>query len=79
MDNQTRVVTREQVIELAKTMASEKLAVWYEYGLFVQSHPVLIPEPQTLTDDELQLQAELQAWEAASDEDWLTFEQSLEK
>jgi hypothetical protein len=31
------MVEREKVIELAKTMPLEKLASWYEYGLFIQA------------------------------------------
>jgi hypothetical protein len=77
---QTEVVTREQVIELAKQMPVEKLVRWYEYGLYIQSHPLAVPvyEPIEL-DDEASLMEEFAAWEAASDEDWLKFENNLEK
>lgn len=34
---QKEVVSREEVIELAKKMAPEKLARWYELGLFIES------------------------------------------
>jgi hypothetical protein len=63
-----RTVEREKVIELAKTMPLEKLASWYEYGLFIQSCAEL--------DDDLR--QEFAHWEAASDEDWLKMEEKIE-
>lgn len=69
-------ITREQVIELVQTMPMEKLAVWYEYGLFVQSRP-LISSPYTQNENDDSLEEEFKEWEAASDEDWLGFEEKL--
>lgn len=72
-------VTRKQVIELARTIPISKLANWYEYGLFIQSRPPMVAavEKKQLhaTDDELM--EEIAAWEAASDEDWMNFEEML--
>lgn len=61
-------VTRKQVIELAKTMPADALALWYEYGLFVQARATG-SQPHVL--DDAALQEEFDLWEAASDEDWL--------
>ena len=74
---QTQIITREQVIELAKKMPIEKLVNWYEYGLFIQEHPAFTPMQDKAAEEELQLLAELAEWEAASDEDWLKLEASL--
>ena len=74
---QTQIVTREQVIELAKKMPIEKLVNWYEYGLFIQAHPTFTTIPDKAAEEELQLLDELAEWEAASDEDWLKLEESL--
>lgn len=46
----TRTLEREKVIELAKTMPAEKLASWYEYGLFIQSRSEV--ETDGLMDEE---------------------------
>jgi hypothetical protein len=62
-------VEREKVIELAKKMPPEKLASWYEYGLFIQSRFEL--------DDDLR--REFAQWEAASDEDWIMMEEKIER
>ena len=64
-------ITRQQVIELAKTMPVEKLVSWYEYGIFIQSKPVL-----ELSDDS-ELTEEFREWEAASDEDQLLIERMI--
>ena len=67
-------ITRQQVIELAKTMPFEKLANWYEYGIFIQSKSAA-----KLSDDS-ELAEEFKEWEAASNEDHLRIEQySIEK
>jgi hypothetical protein len=58
-------------------MPLEKLVRWYEYGLFIQARPVLLPQKETAADDALQ--DELAEWEAASDEDWFEFEEKLAK
>ncbi|MEZ4708735.1 MAG: hypothetical protein R3A44_16115 [Caldilineaceae bacterium] len=73
------IITREQVIELVRAMPMEKLVRWYEYGLFIQSHPLLIPEPQQDLDDDELLEQEISEWESASDEDWLKLEHSLDE
>ena len=75
----TQTVTREQVVTLAKTMPLEKLAGWYEYGLFIQSRPLLTSVGEAKPEDEAELVAELAAWEAASDEDWLKMERMVEQ
>jgi hypothetical protein len=36
-----------------------------------------MPEPASSEEDNAELQSELAAWEAASDEDWVAFEQRL--
>ena len=69
----TQPITREEVIKLAKTMPVEKLVRWYEYGLFVLSHPLTIPASEQ-PDQELRLAEEIAIWETASDEDWLKME-----
>lgn len=73
------VVTRERVIELAHTMPPEKLLRWYEYGLFVQASPLTIPATETVDGDMAELWQEIAAWENASDEDWLEFENHLDE
>ena len=75
MEMQT--ITRDQVIALAQTMPLEKLVQWYEYGLFVQARPLLIV-PST-SSGMRQLREEMTMWDAASDQDWLSFEQRLEE
>ena len=73
---QVQNITREQVVQLAKTMPLVKLARWYEYGLFIQSTPLALATEKTAIDDEA-LQQEFAMWDAASDEDWLKFEELL--
>jgi hypothetical protein len=77
MTVQIERVTREQVISLVRSMPPEKLARWYEYGLFLQSQPIFMPELASSEENNAELQSELSAWEAASDEDWAAFEQRL--
>ena len=79
MATNTQIITREQVIALAMRMPQEKLASWYEYGLFVLSHPAIVPATKVEVTDDAELQTELAAWEAASDEDWLKLEQQMTK
>jgi hypothetical protein len=67
-------VTRDKVIDLAKSMAQEKLATWYEYGLFLQTRSL---SGAVKKDAEAQLRQEVAHWEAASDEDWLNMEDRL--
>ena len=74
---QTQIITREEVINLVNQMPLEKLVSWYEYGLFIQSQPVRAAPPTAVGEDEIDLQHEFAAWEAASDEDWLTLEKTL--
>ena len=71
------MVPRKQVIELAETMPVEKLARWYEYGLFIQAHPLVMPVSETAEENEMLLMRELAVWEAASDEDSLKLESML--
>jgi hypothetical protein len=73
----TQTITREQVMALAKTMPLEKLATWYEYGLFIQSRPILMPTTESVDEEERELAEEFAAWEAASDEDWSKAEQMI--
>jgi hypothetical protein len=75
----TQTITREQVIALAMSMPLDQLAAWYEYGLFMQIRPGLVPIPENKSDSERELQAALAAWEAASDEDWFRLEQQRAK
>ncbi len=74
MKTKTQSVTRQQVISLAKKMPVDKLAIWYEYGLFVQSHPLFAPTQETTNEVYSGLDEEMTAWERASDEDWLKME-----
>lgn len=67
---QKESVSREEVIELAKKMPSEKLARWYELGLLIESR-------SSAALDNAQLMEEIAAWEAASDEDWAGVESRL--
>ena len=67
---QKEAVSPDQVIELAKKMAPEKLARWYELGLFIESR-------STAAVDNAHLMEEIAAWEAASDEDWARVESRL--
>lgn len=71
---QTERITRHQVVELVMKMPPDKLAAWYEYGLFIQSRPLVKTIESHKTQD---LMTELAEWEAASDEDWLAFEALL--
>ncbi len=64
------ILEREKVIELARTMSAEKLASWYEYGLFIQSRT------DNLEQDDLG--QEFRQWEQASAEDFLNLEKKLE-
>ena len=72
-----QTVTRQDVIELAKRMPTNKLASWYEYGLFIQSRPKMTIAPKEKKEQEADLMEEFAMWEAASDEDWMTFEEIL--
>ncbi|MEW5985848.1 MAG: hypothetical protein AB1791_04365 [Chloroflexota bacterium] len=58
-------------------MPLEKLASWYEFGLFIQWRPLILTAPEATLADQLQLKQECATWEAASDEDWLKLEDSL--
>jgi hypothetical protein len=71
----TPTITREQVVELAKTLPEEKLASWYEYGLFIKTRAET-PAPEQL-DDEAALREEFAMWDAASDQAWHKVEQLL--
>lgn len=71
---QTETISRHQVVELAMKMPPDKLAAWYEYGLFIQSRQ---PGATVGSDEAQGLTAELAEWEAASDEDWRAFEALL--
>ena len=71
---QTETISPHQVVELAMKMPPDKLAAWYEYGLFIQSRPLVTATRSHMKQD---LMAELAEWEAASDEDWLAFEAQL--
>jgi hypothetical protein len=71
----TQLITRQQVIELAKKMPPDKLGRWYEYGLFIQSRPLAVASESPLED--VGLSEEIALWEAASDEDWLNWEKEL--
>ena len=73
----TQIITREQVVALAMKMPLEKLVNWYEYGLFIHAYPVLVAA--SVSNEDVDLQNELNIWEAASDEDWLNFEQRLQE
>ena len=72
-----QTVTRTQVIELAKTMPTSKLVSWYEYGLFIQSRPRMVLSEEAKEQEDAELMEEFAMWEAASDEDWLAFEDML--
>ncbi len=61
-------ITTEKVLALAKQLNDERLADWYEFGVFLR-------ERSKRSEDELE--KEFGDWEAASDEDWLNFENSL--
>lgn len=74
----TQTITREQVIALAMRMPREKLISWYEYGLFIQNHPTFTAAVEPVDEMDEDLSTELAAWEAASDEDWLAFEEQLQ-
>ncbi len=71
---QTETISRHQVVELMMKMPPDKLAAWYEYGLYIQSRPLVKTAESQKTQD---LMAELAEWEAASDEDWQAFESLL--
>jgi hypothetical protein len=73
----TETVSYEEIVALAKALPQEKLASWYEYGLFIKSRSET-PMPEQL-DDEAALRKEFAMWDAASTEDWLAFEQRLEQ
>lgn len=73
------VITRERVIELAREMPPEQLLRWYEYGLFIQASALTLPATEAVDEEENELWLEFAAWERASDEDWLEFENSLDE
>ncbi len=79
MQTQIPQITREQVIALAKTMPAEKLASWYEYGLFIQSHAQKMFSDKIFQNDKAELMKEIAEWEAASDEDGLRFEHMIKE
>lgn len=64
---------------LAMSMPPEKLFGWYEYGLLLQRYPIFTSAVEAKDKREAELQAELAAWEAASDEDWLKLEQQVQE
>ncbi len=59
-------ITDEKVLALAKELNEEKLADWYEFGIFLKER-----------SKRNELAEEFAEWEAASDEDWLKFENEL--
>lgn len=69
----SETVTRDEVIQLARTMPPEVLGKWYEFGLFLRSHP----EAAATQKAETRLREEFASWEAASDEVWLRMENGL--
>ncbi len=77
MKSKTQSITRQEVIALAEKMPVEKLAIWYEYGLFVQSHPLFMPAQEAIQEVYADLDEEMAAWDKASDEDWLKMERLL--
>lgn len=79
MTMKTQTITREQVVALAMSMPLEKLISWYEYGLFIQNYRSFRAALEAMDEQEANLQAELAAWEAASDEDWLALEQQMQE
>lgn len=72
----TQLISREEVIKLATTMPLEKLASWYEYGLFILAKPNHVVTTEAIENAEA-LTSEIASWEAASDEDWLNIETAL--
>ncbi len=72
-------ISREQVIALAKIMPIEKLAIWYEYGLFIQFHAQNISSEKSIPEDQSELMKEIAEWESASDEDGLRFEDMIKE
>lgn len=79
MGMNTQMITRKQIIALAMSMPPEKLVSWYEYGLFIQNHPLFTAAIEPLDEMDADLQTELAAWDAASDEDWLALEEQLQE
>lgn len=59
-------VTTEQVLVLARELSEEKLADWYEFGIFLKQKSA-----------QAELEKEFAEWEAASDEDFVNFENEL--
>ncbi|MBF0228397.1 MAG: hypothetical protein HQK63_02200 [Desulfamplus sp.] len=72
-------ITREHVIALAKTMPIEKLASWYEYGIFIQFNKQNRFSDKNIEDGGAELIKEFTEWEAASDEDGLQFEHIIKE
>ena len=72
----TQTVGYEQIVALAKTLPEEKLASWYEYGLFIQSR---VEEKVSVAadDEEAALAREFAMWDGASDEAWAKVERTL--
>jgi hypothetical protein len=56
-----QMITREQVIALAMRMPREKLISWYEYGLFIQNHPVFTAAIEPADAMDADLRAEIAA------------------
>ncbi len=59
-------ITDAKILALAKELNEEKLADWYEFGIFLKER-----------SKRNELAEEFADWEAASDEDWLKFENEL--
>jgi len=77
MKMEAQTITREQVVALAMSLPLDKLESWYTYGLFIQSYPAFTQAFAPMKNMEGDLEAEMAVWEAASDEDFLKFEDHM--
>ena len=79
MNKQISQITRDQVIALAQIMPVEKLASWYEYGLFIQFRTQNMFSDKILQDYKSELMKEFAELESASDEDALRIERMIKE
>lgn len=68
---QMQAITRDHVIELARTMPLDKLTEWYKYGIFIQT------QPEIIATDNLTLEEEFDLWDQASDDAWFAIEEAI--
>ncbi len=75
MSAMSRAQVIQEVLDIAMHLPSEKLASWYQYGLFIQSQPTWTFVKESEHDPyDAELAKEFDLWEEASDQDWMITE-----